>query len=231
MIPTIASRPTVPLPHRRPGWLELGVATLVAVVLYLASGLVTALPAGFPLAPGLVAFAVSALVPGVAFAVALLLRIRRGSSFGLRSVDVRWILAGAGLGLIAVLLTWPVSWLVDPLLPGGDVQQSYRDAAQGGSLMLAATLVLGGVLTPIGEELLFRGVIANVLLRWGTVVGVLGSALVFALAHGINDVTPMAFVIGLITGALMRLTGSIVPGILVHVTYNTTGMIVHALGL
>lgn len=58
--------------------------------------------------------------------------------------------------------------------------------------------------------------LANFLFRWGPWVGVLVSAAIFAVAHGINSVMPLAFVIGLATGLLLRFSDSIWPGILVH---------------
>nr|WP_281361014.1 CPBP family intramembrane glutamic endopeptidase [Schumannella luteola] len=96
---------------------------------------------------------------------------------------------------------------------------------------LIATIVLGGMLTPLGEELFFRGVITRFLLRWNTAIAVILGAAIFAAAHGVNDVTPMAFIIGLGNGLLLRYSRSIWPGVAVHVTYNTIGMVIHSLGI
>nr|WP_282567789.1 CPBP family intramembrane glutamic endopeptidase [Devosia sp. 1635] len=65
--------------------------------------------------------------------------------------------------------------------------------------MIIATAFLA-VLTPLGEELLFRGVVTTALLRYGPLLGVVGGALVFALFHGINPVFPAA----LVTGEIFR---------------------------
>jgi uncharacterized protein len=222
-----------PLRFERPGWPEIALAIPLAVVLYLVAGTAVVLLAGDePARGGLLNFASSALVPIVVFAAVVPMRIRDLRPFGFRRVRPWWLLAAAGIGLANLALSWPVSFLVDPLIPGaGEVQAGYRDAATAGPLPLIATVVLGGILTPFGEELLFRGVIARFLLRWKTPVAVILSAAIFAVAHGVNDVTPMAFVIGLCNGLLLRYSGSIWPGIVVHMVYNTSGMLVHALGV
>ncbi len=61
-------------------------------------------------------------------------------------------------------------------------------------------------------------------------MGVGVSAVVFAVSHGINDVTPMALLVGIATGVLYWRSGSIWPGVVVHMVYNTSGILVHALG-
>lgn len=87
------------------------------------------------------------------------------------------------------------------------------------SLILATVFL--GLLTPLGEELLFRGVIANVLLRHGRpVFGVVSSALIFAYMHGINIVFPAALVMGLVGAELLRRSGSVWPAVVVHVVFN-----------
>ena len=85
--------------------------------------------------------------------------------------------------------------------------------------MILATAFLT-LLTPLGEELIFRGVLTNALLRHGPVIAVVGSALVFAVTHGINTVFPAALVVGLITAEIFRRSGSIWPAVIVHAVHN-----------
>ncbi|QOF29113.1 hypothetical protein E3G43_002667 [Mycobacteroides abscessus] len=89
---------------------------------------------------------------------------------------------------------------------------------------------LGGILTPLGEEALFRGVLATFLFRWGSCVSVVFSAAVFAVAHGINGVMPLALMIGLANGVLLWCSGSIWPAVMVHLAYNSAGIVYHVLG-
>ena len=48
----------------------------------------------------------------------------------------------------------------------------------------------------------------------------LGSALVFALAHGVSIVLPAAFVLGVINAMLLRRSGSVWPGVVAHGVNN-----------
>jgi hypothetical protein len=81
--------------------------------------------------------------------------------------------------------------------------------------------VLGGaILTPLGEEFLFRGIIANALNRYGALAGIGASALIFGIAHGTGVILWVAIVAGLISGALFRRTGSVWPSFLLHAVYN-----------
>ena len=58
---------------------------------------------------------------------------------------------------------------------------------------MTAALVLGALRTPLGEELLFRGVLVNALVRCGPWATVLVSSAVFACAHGVDHLLPAAY--------------------------------------
>ena len=206
----------------RPGWPEL-IAGAVAfgILLVVIVVALRAFPDNQPIAAGLTAFAFSALLGLGAFAAAVLLRIRRLEPFGVRRTSARWIFAGLGLGVVAFALSLGVS--IAYVTFSGDsqnVQGDYQSAAAGGVLAYLATIVLGSIATPIGEEFFWRGVVANFLGRYGAWVSVLGSAALFAVAHGINPVLPVAFVVGVITALLFRRTGSVWPGVAVHAVNN-----------
>ncbi len=216
----------------RPGWLELGVAAVTAAFLYLVGGVAAYfVPEDFPIALGHVNFLISGLAPLGGFAAAVLVRIRDVRPFGLRHTSLLWLLTGVVIGLACFGLSWPVSAILDPLFPGSEgVQQPYRDAARSGAVSLIVAVGLGGVLTPLGEEALFRGVLATFLFRWGSCISVVFSAAVFAVAHGINSVMPLALMIGLANGVLLWRSGSIWPAVLVHISYNGAGILYHGLG-
>lgn len=173
---------------------------------------------------GIAGYALSALIGLVAFAAAFILRIRNLAVFGVRRVGWKWLLAGAGFGVVAFVLS---SVIGSYLFLSGDthsaVEPTYQAAATGGALTLVASLLLGAVATGIGEELAFRAVLTNFLGRYGPWVAVLGSAVVFALAHGINLILPVAFVNGVIAALLFRKTGSVWPGVMVHLVNNALG--------
>jgi len=212
----------------RPGWPEIGVAAVAFVLLFgLTAVLLPLIPDDAAAASGLAAFALSAVVGLGPFAAAVLLRIRRVAPFGVRKVSGKWLLIGAAVGLGCFVLSIGAS-LAYRLLTGDtqNVQSGYQAAAGSGVPMLLATLVLGAVATPIGEEFLWRGVVAGALSRYGGWVAVLASAAAFALAHGINAVLPVAFIIGAANALLLRRTGSVWPGVVTHGVNNALSSLV-----
>jgi membrane protease YdiL (CAAX protease family) len=135
-------------------------------------------------APGSVAFSLLSLgLAGVAalgaFALAAVVRVRSLGAFGVRGTTRRWLLWGLGGGVLAWLVNRGI--VVGYVLITGDTtnpQAALMPGVTGSALALAGTLLLGAVLVPIGEELLFRGVVTTALGRYGAWVAVLFSALV-----------------------------------------------------
>ncbi|MCC6225358.1 MAG: CPBP family intramembrane metalloprotease [Microthrixaceae bacterium] len=91
-------------------------------------------------------------------------------------------------------------------------------------------LVLAGVLAPITEELLFRGVLMRGLsTRWGPATAIVGQGVVFGLAHliwnagwgNVGLVLPLTGV-GVVLGWVTRATGRLGAGMVAHSLYNVT---------
>ncbi len=74
--------------------------------------------------------------------------------------------------------------------------------------------------TPICEELLYRGVVLSGLERQGHHKAVLISSILFALAHRHPMLYVLGFVYGMFTGYTVALTGSIYAAILLHMVCN-----------
>ncbi|PSN15687.1 CPBP family intramembrane metalloprotease [filamentous cyanobacterium CCT1] len=174
-----------------------------------------------PVAYGLIFAALSGIAGIAGFAAAVLLRIRSLSPFGVRPVSRRWLLIGVGAGVVAFMVKG-LAVLVYIAITGDSStpQTVYAEGGSGGVLSLILATLFLGLLTPLGEELLFRGVIANLLLRHGPFFGVVSSALLFAFMHGINIVFPAALVMGLVGAELLRRSGSVWPAVVVHVVFN-----------
>ncbi|GAB2482167.1 CPBP family intramembrane glutamic endopeptidase [Nocardiopsis aegyptia] len=215
--------PTADTAPVRPGWPEIAVGLLALTATVAA--LVFLGPLGpldlDPVAYGLVVAAWSGVAGLVGFAAAAALRVRSLSAFGVRRTTWRWMLAGAGWGVVALVVKAAVVFAITELTGfDSDPQAVYYDAAGGGVPALILTVLFLAVLTPIGEEFLFRGVITNALLRYGPLVGVLGGSAVFALFHGINIILPAAFVVSIIAAEVMRRSGSVWPAVAVHSVNN-----------
>jgi membrane protease YdiL (CAAX protease family) len=84
--------------------------------------------------------------------------------------------------------------------------------------------------TPFGEEILFRGVVANALNRYGVFAGIVLSSIIFGLAHGVSVILPIAIMVGILSAILFRATGSVWPSVVLHGVYNATVLFASALG-
>ena len=215
---------------KRPGWPEILVG--LAVMALVGYGLpITLTRTGVtdgmsPVVSGLILAALSGVAGLLAFVAAARLRSTSWSDFGVRPTTGRWLLIGLGGGLVALIVSRIVAAAVYYLTgPAENIQQPYLDAAGDGILTLILSLLFLAVLTPIGEEFLFRGVVTTALLRYGAVIGVVGSSLIFALMHGLNIVFVTALVVGLVAAELRRRSGSIWPAVVVHVTNNLLGQV------
>ena len=87
------------------------------------------------------------------------------------------------------------------------------------------------VMAPLVEELLFRGAIQGHLMRkWKMpYLGIVVSSLIFGVVHGNPAQIPFAFVVGMALGWMYYLTGSLVPGILMHFINNGGSVLLYAL--
>lgn len=213
-----AARPDLPA---RPGWPEIAVGLAVLAVVGLGLAFLLGRLGLPPVSYGLSLAALSGVAGIAGFAAAFALRIRTLGAFGVCRISWRWIGIAIGAGVIAFVLKTLAIWVwIQVFGEGETVQAPYGVGGSGGLVSLILATAFLSLLTPLGEELLFRGVIANGLLRYGSVIGVVGSALIFAVTHGLNTVFPAALVVGLITAEIFRRSGSIWPAVVVHSVVN-----------
>jgi uncharacterized protein len=181
-----------------------------------------------PAVTGVVALFLSGAMGLLAVAVAVLVRVRGLAAFGLRGAAPRHLAVAAALGPVVYVVG--TVFAVAYMAVSGDtqiVQSSYQAAAAASWWSLLVTVLAGAVVTPLGEEAFFRGVLANALLaRYRAWVGVVVSAAIFALAHGINPVLPAAFAVGVLAAVLFRRSGSVWPGVVLHGVNNLVALFV-----
>lgn len=88
-----------------------------------------------------------------------------------------------------------------------------------------------GLFAPLTEELVFRGAILKALLQWkpNPWVGIVISALLFALVHMNPAQMPHAILVGLLLGWMYYRTDSIIPGVVYHWVNNTVAYVMYNL--
>ena len=138
----------------------------------------------------------------------------------------RW---GAALRLAAglVLGGLVLGVVADRLLHATDAQGIKGTLAHGdrATLAIVVSLAAYAVLGPIVEELVFRGLVtAAIRQRLGPAVTPVATGVLFALAHGDPRIVVALVPLGIALGLLYEHTGSIVPGMVAHMTYNAIGV-------
>lgn len=148
---------------------------------------------------------------------ARLLALRRPRSWG---GAAGWMLAV----FVGVLV---LGTLLNPLLHPGEEQglvpEQWRseDAAP-----FAANLGLTALAVPVVEELTFRGAGYSLLARYGRLVAIVGTGILFGVAHGLVLALPILVAFGIGLAWLRSRSGSVFPGMILHGTFNTVAVLV-----
>jgi membrane protease YdiL (CAAX protease family) len=130
-----------------------------------------------------------------------------------------------GVGYLCSILSsvgiMGLEWLLG--LPSENIVTEFET-----SLPLWLTIVSFAVIAPILEEVIFRKLLLNGLRGLGDVSAVVLSALAFALFHMNLYQTAYAFVLGMVFGAIVLLTGSIRDTIFLHMLINGLSVVLTA---
>ena len=147
------------------------------------------------------------------------------SDFGLvvHARDLWLVLAGIGLEIALALMLFPISRLVP-----NQHQGVVNDLESARGLHLALLALFAGLIAPVCEELLFRGLLLRALQRrFSPLIAVAVSALVFALAHPALDprwgtfaIVPAFFALGAVSGAAAVRRGDLSVSIMLHIGFN-----------
>jgi membrane protease YdiL (CAAX protease family) len=181
--------------------------------------------------------------------IALVIGSALGAALAYRSIAVILGHAGSGLwelgwrardavkwavgGYIALLPPLAVSLLIvgaltkmfphvkTPRNPAADMVLALH------GWQLALLFVLVCVVAPLIEELLFRGLLFRALeKRYGLLIGAVAAGLIFGGIHPqLPFGFPPLFVLGVGLCYLYRISGSIVPGVLLHAANNTLALL------
>ena len=126
--------------------------------------------------------------------------------------------------LFALFVSTAISLLPIP----ESLLESYLQSAEGivsGSLIIILISIV--IIAPIVEEIVFRGLILSRLNKvMNTTVALIISSLIFAILHGHILWVTYAFVLGVLFGIIAIKTGSTLPTIIFHMSFNLAGLFV-----
>ncbi len=142
------------------------------------------------------------------------------------------------LSIAGVLAIAPVTLLVD--IPTGILARVMErmgaavTAAESAPVpvsLFTAMLVRSALLAPVCEELFFRGYLMAAFCDFGAKRAALATALLFALAHGLDAMFIPRALLGLLLAVLMLSTGSVLTPMIVHACYNGAVLLAAFMGL
>ncbi len=125
-----------------------------------------------------------------------------------------------------ILFIFALQLLISPLITAINVFSQLFVDNEIAEVMIAfdasgfTILILIGIMTPIIEEILFRGVFASITKEMKLVHGAIISGLIFGLFHGNINQLLYATVIGYYFYFLVKVTGSLWSSILAHMITN-----------
>ncbi|PLR89340.1 CPBP family intramembrane metalloprotease [Bacillus sp. T33-2] len=98
-------------------------------------------------------------------------------------------------------------------------------------LTFSIGFISAAIISPIYEEIFYRGFLYKwVRMKWGVSTGVLFSSLIFTIVHiPTYNTLPVNFISGMIFAWTYEKSGSILPGIIIHGTFNGIAIILTAL--
>jgi membrane protease YdiL (CAAX protease family) len=163
---------------------------------------------------------------------------RRGTGSLVRDYGFRFRWSDLGLGLAGALVGRMVAALVLSPIPFpsrrlSDVDRSILHDGTHGAFAWIVLVVVTCVGAPLVEELFFRGLLQTRLVgRFGPVLGIVGTSLLFGSAHLVawNGVETLAYGWavaggGLVLGTIRHYSGRLGTSIVAHALFNSVAML------
>lgn len=135
----------------------------------------------------------------------------------------RWFVIGIGLMWVGSLAG---SWLNDLVYQVAHLETVDMVTEAFNEMPLAVVLLGACVLGPLCEELLFRGLLAGRLARYGQKPAAFVSALLFGLYHANLSQFFYAFLLGLLLAYAYFYTGTLKTSVILHMLFNFYGSFV-----
>lgn len=152
------------------------------------------------------------------------------TTLGLRGFTVRnvgiGLLAGLG-GLFAATVVGALAQMIVKAFTHKAVEiPNQLPVSSPHGVLLFVTAVSVIVFAPVVEELLFRGMLLPAFRRWMRLwPAILITGAIFAITHYYPIVIPPIFALGVLLAYVTDRTGSIVPAMVAHASFNSVGFL------
>lgn len=177
-----------------------------------------------------VPYAIAGALPSILFCLGIFLfdksadRKKLSEYFRTDDITVGRVFAFFGM----VMLFYSVSVVIQQIVISGcfaagfsPISEEYLSEEDLSVSYLVCDIIVTAILAPIGEELMFRGVILRRLCAVSQRFAIFASALIFGMMHGNLVQMILGFCVGLVFGYAAVKTGSLLLPIAGHIFVNT----------
>jgi membrane protease YdiL (CAAX protease family) len=134
---------------------------------------------------------------------------------------------GRAIGIAAVVIVAVIIFeaLLNPVLHA-DREQGYTPThwEPSHAAAFAASFVALVVIGPFVEEATFRGLGFSLIEPYGSVLAIVGTGVLFGLAHGLVEALPILVALGVGLAYLRARSDSLYPGFAVHALFNAIAL-------
>ncbi len=160
-----------------------------------------------------------------AFEIAAMVAILMLMSSGLKSAGLQKddFVLGLKTGLIWSVLFGLFALLILGVLylSGYNIIKLLAYPLKKTALSTFLLFVIGGFVSPIAEEIFFRGIIFGSLRRWGAILAIVGSTTFFAIAHLLTSgLSPLHIIGGMVFALAYEIEKNLLVPITIHVLGN-----------
>lgn len=136
--------------------------------------------------------------------------------------DIAWGLSGYAAVLPLLLVTVFLSNFIEKIIPTPPNPVVPEILGSSNIISRLILLFMVSVGAPVFEEIFFRGVLLSSLrARWGTVIGIAVSGIIFAFVHPFPLSFMPIFMLGTVFATLAYERSSLIPGMIAHSMNNT----------
>jgi membrane protease YdiL (CAAX protease family) len=130
-----------------------------------------------------------------------------------------------GVSVVVLIAVYTVSAALSPFLDPGKEQGIAPDHWRSGHAAVFAVFATAVVVgAPLAEELTFRGLGYSLLRPFGLVPPIAVTSVLWALAHGILQGLPIIIALGLGLAWLRHKQDSVIPGMVLHASFNAIAL-------
>ena len=156
---------------------------------------------------------------GIFFGIVLLISRERTTELLALRQPISWAKA-IGLAFVVMVAVIAFEYALGPLHPDREQGLTPTGWQPEHAAAFAASCVVLVLVGPFVEEATFRGLGFSLIVPYGQLLAIVGTGVLFGLAHGLIEALPVLVALGIGLAWIRAKTDSLYPGFLLHALFN-----------